>query len=210
MISASFWQVYEIQSGNEVAVEEFLNHPEKYKITLVSPIGEDGYKSTLISLDQIKRFERRYVNITDDRSYFEDKMNTIYSCSTGYELTDDGSFIVYESFNVPSKSIDGWVINGLSLSKEKDFPFYSFSEMVGKYLLIEIFNIAYTPELLSNDGLKNHEGEFLTKFFPNVKKFSDVPDLQKVEVVNGKFVTGALENYFSKNGFWKVSFEDGY
>ena len=200
MIGASFWQVYVAQSGEQVTYEDFLLTPEKYKINLMSPDGEDGYKSTVFSFDQIKKFERMFVNENDPRLFFNDP-STRTDAVSGYKLEDDGTFILFETFGNREIEVLDILTSPISTRTELPWVPYRVGNEIGDSIKQELYGIANTPELESSGRLSNHEYKWYDFMFV-------IDDMGEMTTYEGLSSSVNTEKYFEDNSFWRIEFSD--
>lgn len=200
LISFSLWQVY-LSEGGQTTFEEFLKTPELYKIGIVTPNDKGDYQYSTFTMDQIKRFELRYLGYGDSRLYMNDPTIVSSDYFYGYEMKSNGTFVIYQSWPNTEGSLDGILGPDYPENSAKE---YGAGEMVGQLLLSVIYGIGSTRELDSPEGLSGHKGGWLI-FHKALQENTDLPSIEKMRQVTGGTSTSNAAEYFTKHGFWVVT-----
>lgn len=210
LVGASFWQMYVLQSGEQVSYEEFSATPEKYKINLVTPDGDGGYKNTEFSFDQIKKFERRFVGKNDERLFFDvdtatyvmpESKGTDQYC--GYEFTEDGQFIVYETLGVSGQMLDIILSEDYPMSTDVSTEYFA-GDIVGSNIINELFGVVFSSDQKATGEIKDHKGVYLLKFYPAILETSSSPNFDEMVEKTGGSSDKNAADYYTNYGFWKI------
>jgi hypothetical protein len=199
MLGASFWQVYVTQSRNDVSYEDFLKDPQKYPINIVSPDSKGGYKSTIFTLEQMKKFEWRFINRADNRLYFTDPVVNKDSIN-GYDITSDGTFILYDTWPETENSLDIIFSDGYPAKDVRD---YAGGNIFGFTIIEKIYGIANTPELGSPEGVGSNQDDWVKAYKP-VIELCNYPTIDEMKQITGGTTAVDGGKYLSEYGFWKL------
>jgi hypothetical protein len=198
MIEAALWQASS-NGGSINSFQKFLKGSDQFPIILVKPDGKGGFQDKSIKLNDIKRFEWRFINSNDLRLYF---LNAQISPKVGYKMRDDGTLIVYSA---PTGSGVMDVLVGPEFKGfAKDQVAYLMGDQLGD-LLWEVIEIGYTTSLHSSnnpesDSAKASSDTFYSKLVMaqdacNYASSSKLPDRSSY--------TFAI-SYFRDYGLWKA------
>ncbi len=87
-------------------------------MNLVTPDGKGGFQGEAFTMDQINRFEIRYINREDPRLYYENKL--LSTNNYGYEIREDGTLVMYSTYQESDNNLDG-------VFSQKYFPYWGES-----------------------------------------------------------------------------------
>lgn len=178
MLSAYLWQNYLYQSFEQISYDEFLQNPEKYKINLVSQSDDGEYLSTAFSLDQVKRFEMRYIQRDDSRLYFSNSSVTGENNDFGYKFRKDGTLIMYLSFPENYSDLDYNHFGDNTYFSDNTMKFVAGS-IVGDGAFNGWIGIGYTRDLASPEGMQNVGRDAVSRY-SIVWDICDYPTAQRL------------------------------
>lgn len=182
VLTSSLWQAYVNQSYSDISYDEFLKNPDKYPISLTSPDGNGGYKSESFTIDQIKKFEWRFVSRNDKRLYFTDP--TVDSADiNGYGISEDGTLTLYDAWPEINSSFDIIFADGL---------------------FAKIYNMSNTRELESPEGLASHLEKWKEAIGILHKTCSFLPSAEEWTQTTGGNSLESWRKYLLDHPFWDL------
>jgi len=202
-ISASLWQIYQSQTMSEVSYEEFMQNPENCKIRLVTPDGEGGFQGEAFTMDQINRFEIRYINREDPRLYYENKL--LSTTNYGYKIREDGTLVMYSTYQESDNNLDG-------VFSQKYFPYWGESLpqvtglFVGDGIICGFLGMAYSVNLGSPEPMPDYRKDYLDRS-GKIQEMCDYPTAAKIESSPGNTWTEQIVGYIPNHGFFEIIFK---